>query len=46
MSAALNPPVPPVMIPLPSVIALWIDGAETTLSSRTMAKYSPTWAEV
>ena len=46
MSAAENPPTPPVMMPWPPVMGLWICGAETTVPSRTMAKKLPTFALV
>ena len=47
ISAAVNPPpLPPVMIPEPPVMGLWMYGAETTVPSRTIAKKLPTLAVV
>ncbi len=46
ISVTVKPPVPPVMIPWPPVMALWMTGAETTLPSRTMAKKFPTFPVV
>ena len=46
ISVTEKPPEPPVMIPSPPVIALWMTGAETTYPSRTIAKKLPTLAVV
>ena len=43
ISVTVKPVEPPVMIPLPPVMALWMTGADTTLPSSTMAKKLPTF---